>query len=222
MGGVSHNWGTLPAQALAETAERAHQIRTAREFGLGADEPRINFSRVNSRVRAAIEAAAPAVSPQHFAALGIETVAARARFIGPATIEAGERTIRAANFLIATGSRPIVPDVPGLDSVPYFTPETIFEVTRRPSHLLVIGGGATGLALAQSHLRLGCQVSLVEMLDPLADEDPELVQAVVRRLRAEGLELHTHTGVVSVSGSGEQITLETKTGPDEATLSGSH
>ena len=221
-GGAAYSRGTLPAQALAETAERAHQIRSARDLGLSADEPRINFSRVNARIRAVVEAAAPRVSPEHLAAQGIEVVSARARFTGPATLEAGGRAIRAGHFLVATGSRPSVPAVPGLDAVPFFTPETIVEVTRRPAHLIVLGGGATGLALAQSHLRLGCPVTVIEMLDPLADHDPELAEAVLRRLRAEGLDIRIHTGVVSVSEEGEQVVVETKTGPDEDRLAGSH
>src|SRR5690606_18801352 len=180
-------------------------IRTARDLGVGADEPRINFARVNTRIRAAIDEANPNVSAEHLEAQGIEVVRGRARFTGPSAIEVEGRAIRAANFLVATGSRPVVPTVPGLDGVPYFTPETIFEVTRRPSHQIVVGGGATGLALAQSHLRLGCPVTLIEMLEPLGDQDPEMAQAVLRRLRAEGLEVREHTGVVAISSVADEI-----------------
>tara|TARA_A100001391_G_scaffold83533_1_gene54730 strand:- start:1609 stop:3027 length:1419 start_codon:yes stop_codon:yes gene_type:complete len=222
-GGVAHNWGALPAQALAAAAERAHQIRTARDFGLGTDEPRINFARINARIRAMIQEASPTVSPEHLIAQRIETVSGRARFTGPSTLDVGGRSIKASHFLIATGTRPVVPDIPGLDDVPFFTPETIFEVTRRPSHLIVVGAGATGLALAQSHLRLGAKVTLVEMLEPLAGEDPELVDIVLRRMRAEGLELHTHTGIVSVAGGDDQdIVLDIKAGPHEDRIVGSH
>jgi pyruvate/2-oxoglutarate dehydrogenase complex dihydrolipoamide dehydrogenase (E3) component len=222
-GGVAHNWGALPAQALAAAAERAHQIRTARDVGLGTDEPRINFARVNARIRAMIEEAAPTVSPEHLNGRGIEIVKGKARFAGPAALDVGGQSIKASHFLIATGSRPFVPEIPGLDGVPFFTPETIFELTRRPSHLIVVGAGATGLALAQSHLRLGAQVTIVEMLEPLAGEDTELVDIVLRRLRAEGLELRMHTGIVSIAGSDdEEITLDIKAGPDEEQITGSH
>lgn len=222
LGGVSHNWGSLPAQALAAAAERAHQVRTARDLGIGAEEPRINFARINARLRAAVDEASPKVSAEHLAAQGIEIVRGRARFTGPAAIEVEGRAIRAANFLLATGSRPVVPAIPGLDGIPYFTPETIFEVTRRPGHLIVVGGGATGLALAQSHLRLGCQVTLIEMLEPLGDEDPEMTQAVLRRLRAEGLDVREHTGVVAVSAADDGIALDIKAGPEEERISGTH
>ncbi|WMT87459.1 NAD(P)/FAD-dependent oxidoreductase [Pelagibacterium sp. 26DY04] len=222
LGGVSHNWGSLPAQALAAAAERAHAIRTARDLGVGADEPRINFARVNTRIRAAIDEANPNVSAEHLEAQGIEVVRGRARFTGPSAIEVEGRAIRAANFLVSTGSRPVVPAVPGLDGVPYFTPETIFEVTRRPSHLIVVGGGATGLALAQSHLRLGSPVTLIEMLEPLGDQDPEMAQAVLRRLRAEGLEVREHTGVVAISSVAGEIAVDVKAGPNEDRIVGSH
>jgi pyruvate/2-oxoglutarate dehydrogenase complex dihydrolipoamide dehydrogenase (E3) component len=221
-GGVAHNWGALPAQALAAAAERARQIRTARDLGLGADEPRINFARVNARIRAMIEEVGATVSAEHLIGQGIDIVKGRARFIGPSALDVGGRTIRASHFLIATGSRPLVPDIPGLDGVPFFTPETIFELTRRPSHLIVVGAGATGLALAQSHLRLGAKVTVVEMLEPLAGEDAELVDIVVRRLRAEGLDLHIHTGIVSIAGGDEDITLDIKAGPHEGQIVGSH
>lgn len=223
LGGVSHNWGALPAQALSAAAERAHQIRTARDLGLGSDEPRINFGRINARIRTAIEDTGPAVAREHLLAQGIEIVGGRGWFTGPTVLEAEGRSIRAAHFLIATGSRPVVPDIPGLDTVPYYTPETIFELSRRPAHLIVVGAGATGLALAQSHLRLGARVSVVEMVEPLANQDPELVEIVLRRLRAEGLELHVHTGVVSVGGTDEEdIVLDIKSGPEEKRIAGSH
>ena len=160
IGGVSHNWGTLPAQALAASAARAHAIRTARDVGLDALDPRINFGRVNAHLRAVIETAGLDISSQRLAAQGIEVLKGRARFVSPQALEAGGRTIRARRFLIATGSRPLVPDIPGAAQSGYLTPETIFEITRRPAHLLVVGAGATGLALAQAHLRLGCAVTV--------------------------------------------------------------
>ena len=222
IGGVSHNWGTLPAQALAASAARAHAIRTARDVGLDALDPRINFGRVNAHLRAVIETAGLDISSQRLAAQGIEVLKGRARFVSPHALEADGRTIRARRFLIATGSRPLVPDIPGAAQSGYLTPETIFEITRRPAHLLVVGAGATGLALAQAHLRLGCAVTVIDMLDPLVGHDPELVEAVMRRLRGEGMEIHANTGVVSIARDGDEIALEIKSGANEARLLGSH
>ncbi|HWJ88246.1 MAG TPA: NAD(P)/FAD-dependent oxidoreductase [Pelagibacterium sp.] len=222
-GAVSHHGGMLPAHAFAAAAERAHLIRTARDLGLGADEPRINFARINARVRAVIEAAAPTVSTEHLRAGGVRVVKGVARFTGPASIEVNGTTIQARNFLVATGARPVIPAVPGLEAIPYFTPETIFDLTRRPDRLIVVGGGATGLALAQAHLRLGCAVTVIEAVTALGKEDPELAEAALRRLRAEGLDIRENTGIVAMSvAEGDAIAVDLKSGAFEDRLTGSH
>ncbi|RDE08692.1 dihydrolipoyl dehydrogenase family protein [Pelagibacterium lacus] len=222
LGGVAHNWGTLPAQALAATAERAHQMREAGALGLAAADPKVNFARVNARIRQVVEAASPDIARERLEAAGIEVIAGTARFTGPMTLAVGERTLRAQNILIATGSRPLVPDIPGLDAIDYFTPETLIEITRRPGHLLVVGGGATGLALAQAHLRLGAAVTVVDMLEPLGDHDPELAEAVLRRLRAEGMDIRANTGIVSLEQHDEGLEVALKSGPEEERIAVSH
>lgn len=222
IGGVSHNWGSLPAQALAQAADRAHLVRHSRDFGLAPGDPRVNFARINARIGEVIAAATPDISPERLTAAGIELVRGRATFSTRDSVEVEGRTIRARHFLLATGSRPLVPDIPGLETVPSFTPETIFEITRKPSHLLVVGGGATGLSLAQSHLRLGSAVTVIDMVDPLSDFDPELAEAVLRRLKAEGLVMRSNTGVVALGAQGEEISVEIKSGALEETLAASH
>lgn len=226
LGGVSHNWGALPAQALAAAAARVHQIRTADAFGLEPGAPEIDLAAVNARIRQVIDAATPEISRERLTARGIAVVSGRARFTGPNTVAVGERAIRARRILIATGSRPLVPDVPGAKTVAHFTPETIFSNADKPAHLIVVGGGATGLSLAQSHLRLGAKVTVIDTRTPLADHDPELVDVLLRHLTAEGLDMRANTGVVSVAAEGEPegegIALEIKSGPDEARLTGSH
>ncbi|WP_176762716.1 FAD-dependent oxidoreductase [Pelagibacterium luteolum] len=222
LGGVSHNWGTLPAQALTHAAERAHQIRTAKTLGLAPGEPRVNFGRINARIRDVVEMAAPDISDERLKAQGISLVRGKAKFTGRDTIAVDDRSYKARNILIATGSRPLVPEIPGMDDVPYFTPETIFELNRKPGHLVVVGGGGTGLALAQAHLRLGAKVTVIDMVEPLADIDHELAEAVLRRLRGEGLEIRTHTGVVAVATEGEEIAIDIKTGPDEERIVATH
>src|SRR5690606_18906584 len=125
--------------------------------------------------------------------------------------------------LVATGARPVIPVVPGLEAIPYFTPETIFDLTRRPDRLIVVGGGATGLALAQAHLRLGCTVTVIEAVTALGKEDPELAEAALRRLRAEGLDIRENTGIVAMSvAEGDAIAVDLKSGAFEDRLTGSH
>lgn len=222
MGGVTLNWGAVPAHALAAAAQRAHEMRTARVLGVGSEEPRVNFARINTHVQQTIARGAPEVSAEQLAALGAVVIRDRAAFMDKHTIKAGERIIRARGFIVATGSRPTIPDVPGVDDVPFHTPETIFEITRRPQHLIVVGAGATGTMLAQAHLRLGTAVTLIDIVRPLAKLDDEFADLVLRRLEAEGMTVLANTGLVSIKGEGEEIAVEVKTGADERTLSGSH
>lgn len=222
MGGVALNWGALPAIALAASARRAYDIRNAAELGIGADDPRVNFSRLNTHIKAVIGEARSETSAERLVAVGAEIVRSPAIFTGRATIEAGGRKIGAKKFILAPGSRPFVPEIPGLDAIPFLTPETVFEITRRPGHLIVMGAGATGMVLAQAHRRLGSQVTLVDMLEPLGDEDPELAGLVTARLEAEGVEIVSNTGVVSIGGVENDIAVIVRTGAEERVIEGTH
>ncbi|WP_196259991.1 FAD-dependent oxidoreductase [Pelagibacterium limicola] len=222
MGGVALNWGALPAHALAASARRAHDIRTAADLGIGAEDPRVNFARLNAHIKSVVEDARPNVSAERLAAKGAEVIRHPAAFTSPSTIAAGERRIKARRFILATGSRPHIPEIPGLEGVPFHTPETIFEITRRPAHLIVIGGGATGTTLAQAHRRLGCEVTLVDMLAPLGDEDVELAVPVLDGLEREGVAIFANTGVVAVEGDENNVVVTLRTGADERTISGSY
>lgn len=222
LGGIALDRGSLAAHALAASGKRAHQVRTARALGIGAQDPRINFARVNAHIGAVVAAAAPEVSAERLTAEGITIVREHAAFIDRRTLTAGDTHIRARRYIVATGSRPVIPDIPGLDTVPFHTPETIFEITRKPGHLIVFGGGETGLALAQAHLRLGAKVTLIDILSPLGDCDAELADIVLRRLAAEGLDIRPNTGVVSVAGTGDGVDVTIKTGAEERTIAGTH
>ncbi|MBN9038242.1 MAG: FAD-dependent oxidoreductase [Rhizobiales bacterium] len=202
MGGDCLNFGCVPSKALIAAASLAAEMRGAGRFGIASVEPDVDFRAVHRHVQSAIAAIAPNDSAERFGAMGVQVIAAEARFRDRRTVLAGEHEIRARRFVIATGSRPIVPPIPGLGEVGYLTNETVFDLTRRPSHLLVIGGGPAGLELAQAHRRLGCQVTVVEAATPLAGEDPELAAFVLRALRADGVDIRTETSVVRVEPRG--------------------
>jgi pyruvate/2-oxoglutarate dehydrogenase complex dihydrolipoamide dehydrogenase (E3) component len=125
----------------------------------------------------------------------VHVVKAEARFKDRRTIIAGDVEIRARRFVIASGSSPVVPPIEGLDTVDYLTNETIFEQTRRPGHLVIVGGGPVGIELAQAYRRLGSEVTVVEAATALAREDPELAAIVLKRLRAEGITIREATRV---------------------------
>ena len=180
MGGDCLNYGCVPSKALIAAARRAHQMRTAGQFGIAPVEPQIDNRAVHDHVKSVIAAIAPNDSVERFTGLGVKVIQAAGRFVDKNTVMAGDTTIRAAKFCIATGSSPVVPPITGLDKVAYFTNETIFDNTRPISHLIVIGGGPIGLELAQAHLRLGAQVTVVEGMKALGKDDPELTDVVLK------------------------------------------
>lgn len=202
MGGDCLNYGCVPSKALIAAARHAHGLRRCEAFGIAAVEPDIDFGEVNRHVHEVIAAIAPNDSVERFTALGVRVVKAEARFKDRFTVIAGDVEVRARRFVIATGSSPLVPPIPGLDTVDYLTNETLFELKHRPGHLLVIGGGAVGIEMAQAHRRLGCEVTVIEALSALGGEDPELVGPVLKAMRAEGVAIREHTSVVGAERRG--------------------
>jgi pyruvate/2-oxoglutarate dehydrogenase complex dihydrolipoamide dehydrogenase (E3) component len=207
MGGDCLNVGCVPSKALIAAGERAQAIRDAGRFGLERGEPRTNYARVRDHVQGVIAAIAPNDSAERFTALGVRVIRGEARFTDRRTLVAADVTIRARRFVLATGSRPAVPPIPGLADVAYLTNETVFDLTRRPERLVVIGGGPIGVELAQAHRRLGAEVSLVEAGRLLPREDAELAAVVERRLAAEGVDIRAGAQVAAVEARGDRIAV---------------
>jgi pyruvate/2-oxoglutarate dehydrogenase complex dihydrolipoamide dehydrogenase (E3) component len=199
MGGDCLNTGCVPSKALIAAAAAAQGQR--RGFpGVAGQPPQVDFAAVKDHVRAVIDAIAPVDSQERFEGLGCTVLRAFARFTGPREVEAGDTSVRARRFVIATGSRPFVPPIQGVDRVPYFTNETIFLNREQPSHLVVIGGGPIGMEMAQAHRRLGSEVTVIEGARALGREDPELAGVVLDSLRAEGIAIREGQGVVKIAG----------------------
>lgn len=191
MGGDCLNWGCVPSKALLSAAER----------GLG-------WAEAHAHVTATIAAIAPHDSVERFEGLGVTVVEGFARFVSPYEVAVGDTRIRARRFVLATGSAPLIPAIPGLDGVPYLTNETIFDLAAPPEHLLILGAGPVGLELALAHRRLGVAVTVVEAGRALGREDPEAATLVVERLRAEGVEVLEQTPVAGVSAAGNGVEVE--------------
>lgn len=218
MGGDCLNAGCVPSKALIAAAKAAEAQR--RGFrGVAGHEPVVDFGAVKDHVAAVIAQIAPVDSQERFEGLGCTVIRAFARFTGPCEVEAGGQTIRARRFVIATGSRPFVPQVRGADTVPCLTNETIFDLRERPRHLLVIGGGPIGIEMAQAHRRLGCEVTVIEAAKVLGREDPELAGVVTDALQAEGITLVEGQPVVQLSGGPGAVVV---TLGDGTQLDGSH
>jgi pyruvate/2-oxoglutarate dehydrogenase complex dihydrolipoamide dehydrogenase (E3) component len=219
MGGDCLNTGCVPSKALLAVAKTAHTMRSANDFGLPAYNPAINYSKAMEYVQSVIKTIAPIDSQDRFEKLGVTVVRATAKFVGQTSIEANGQTFTARRIIIATGTRPFIPPLAGLADVAFFTTETIFKNRVHPRHLIIIGGGAIGLEMAQAHIRLGCKVTVLEAFEFLAKDDAELVCVVVESLKAEGADLRGGAKIskVAATQSGITVTLE-----DGATIKGTH
>ncbi len=229
MGGDCLNYGCVPSKSLLAAAHAAEAQRAPGAFGVAEHEPAVDWAKVHEHVHAVIAAIAPTDSVERFTSLGVKVILGAARFAGPreviAATPAGETRIRAKWIVIATGSRAAVPPVPGLDAVPYFTNETIFERKTKPEHLVVVGGGPIGLEMAQAHRRLGARVTVLELANIMPKDDPELVAIVRKRLVAEGVALFEQTKVLRVekraSGAATAVAVEIERGGARSFVEGS-
>jgi pyruvate/2-oxoglutarate dehydrogenase complex dihydrolipoamide dehydrogenase (E3) component len=218
MGGDCLNHGCVPSKALLAAAKAAQAMTAGAAFGITPVEPQVDFGAVKDHVARVIAAIAPVDSQDRFEGLGVRVIRAWGRFVSPTEVEAGGYRISARRFVIATGSRAVVPPIPGLDTVPYLTNESIFPLREKPAHLIVIGGGPIGMEMAQAHRRLGCAVTVIEGANALGREDPELAAVVLEKLRAEGVVIREDASVAQVSDAGG-VTVSLA---DGGTVTGSH
>ena len=218
MGGDCLNAGCVPSKALIAAAKAAEAQRHGFR-GIAPHDPQVDFGAVKDHVRAVIAQIAPIDGQDRFEGLGCTVIRAFARFAGPREVVAGDTTIRARRFVIATGSRPLIPQIQGVDTVPYLTNETIFDLCERPDHLIVIGGGPIGMEMAQAHRRLGCKVTVVEGGKVLGREDPELAAVVIDALTAEGIRILQGQQVVRLAGHAGAVEV---TLGDGTSVKGSH
>jgi len=202
MGGDCLNTGCVPSKAL-----------------LHAGRDGMDWQAAHAHVAETIAAIAPHDSVERFEGLGVRVIKGFARFTGPQALEVGGEVIRARRYVIATGGRPAVPPIPGLETVPYLTNETLFDLAERPNHLLILGAGPIGAEMAQAHRALGCEVTLVEAAEALAREDPEARALVLERLRADGIRIVENAPAVAVQPVDGGVALQTE---DGARLTGSH
>lgn len=188
MGGDCLNHGCVPSKALIAAARQGR-----------------SYSDAMAHVAAAIARIAPQDSEERFTALGVTVIRGRGRFLSPRELEAGATRVIARRFVLATGARPLVPEIAGLDAVPYLTNETLFEPSEAPGHLIILGGGPMGMEMAQALRRLGCAVTVIEAGRALGREEPELAALVTERLRAEGVTLIEGVAALRITGAAGAI-----------------
>ncbi|HEV7260264.1 MAG TPA: NAD(P)/FAD-dependent oxidoreductase [Bosea sp. (in: a-proteobacteria)] len=221
MGGPA---GGSAVMALAEAGARAQAIRDARQFGIAAGEAEVNDAQLHDHVQRVLAAAAPNASAERMTALGATVIRGEGRFISRSTVAVGDQTIKARRFVIATGARNTAPPTPGLDTIACLTDASLATATRRPGRLIVLGGGATGTAIAQAMVRLGSEVALIDSTELLGGEDPEAVAILRRALLREGVALHERTQVLRAQSVRGGVRLVVTRGDDSAeqAIEGAH
>lgn len=222
MGGTSLNYGAVPAAVLQAAAARAQAFRTAAGFGIQSYEPVVDRSALAASIAEGIAAEAPNASAERLTGLGVQVIHGVGRFADTRTVVAGPHRIVARRFVIATGSAAVVPQIDGLAAVPTLTSETIYANREPIDHLIVVGGGATGVEIAQAQRRLGARVTVVEKDTLLKRYDPELSAVVCGRLQGEGVVLVEGACATAVSGQAGRLSLDVAAGGQVSRIEGSH
>ncbi len=218
MGGDCLNFGCVPSKALIAAGKQAHAMKTGEKYGVTPVMPEVNYAAAKDHVHRVIDTIAPVDSQERFEGFGVHVIREFGRFISPTEVQAGETIITARRIVIATGSGPLVPPIPGVENVTYYTNENIFDLREKPEHLLIIGGGPIGMEMAQAHIRLGSKVTVIEGMKALGKDDPDAAAVVLERMRAEGIEIAEDALAEEITEENGVITVKTSNG----TFTGSH
>lgn len=219
MGGDCLNFGCVPSKALIASGKAAFSQRHASVYGVANGRGDADYAAAKDHVHDVIAQIAPVDSQERFEGFGVRVIRDFGRFISPTEVQAGTTIITARRIVIATGSSPLVPPIPGLQDVPFETNETLFDLRDKPDHLLIIGGGPIGMEMAQAHIRLGSQVTVIEAAQALGQDDPELAAVVLDSLRAEGVLIEENTKAAEIKGSAGAVEVVTQ---DGRSFKGSH
>ncbi|MFC1671150.1 dihydrolipoyl dehydrogenase family protein [Spirochaetota bacterium] len=212
MGGDCLNYGCVPSKAFLKSARIAREIGSAGSFGLSASLSNVDITEVMGRVKNVISKIEPHDSEERFTGLGVDVIRERGVLLDKHTVRAGSREITGRSIIIATGSRPAVPPIKGLNDVRYYTNETVFECTKLPEHLIVLGGGPIGLELGQGFRHLGSEVTIIDFLPSLfPKDDPEVGPLMEKVFLDDGMKLSLNTKIIECKkngGGGVVVTVE--------------
>jgi pyruvate/2-oxoglutarate dehydrogenase complex dihydrolipoamide dehydrogenase (E3) component/uncharacterized membrane protein YdjX (TVP38/TMEM64 family) len=213
MGGDCLNTGCVPSKALIRSARVLAEMRTADRYGITATSVQCDFARVMARVRDVVRAVEPHDSVERYTALGVDCIAGRARLTSPWTVEVTApdgttRSVSARSIVIATGARPTLPPIPGLDEAAPLTSDTVWDLGTLPPRLAILGGGPIGCELAQCFARFGSEVTLIEMSPRLlGKEDSDVSTFVASRLARDGVRVLTSHHAIRVESNGQSGTV---------------
>ncbi len=207
MGGDCLNYGCVPSKALIAAAKFGYDLLKSKYFGWSVAKAKINFQKVHDHVHSVIKNIESHDSVERFEKLGCKVILEEGKFYDESTIETENYYIKAKRFIIATGSTPFVPPINGLDKVPFFTNESIFNLTELPDHLVVIGGGPIGIEISQAFLRFGSKVTVLEAFTALPKDDPEIAAKLKNILSAEGIDLNENVKIISIEQVAKTIQI---------------
>lgn len=218
MGGDCLNTGCVPSKALIRSAKYASHLRRGDQFGFENVSGQVNFAQVMAGIKSVVASIAPHDSVARYTGLGVECIKGEARLLDPWTVEVNGQRLTARSIVIATGARPAVPPIDGLEACGYLTSDTLWNLTERPRRLVVLGGGPIGSELTQAFARLGATVTQVEMLPRLLSrEDPEVSACVQARFAAEGIDVRVNTKALRVEQTdGEKHLIVEHDGVEDA------
>ncbi len=223
MGGDCLNYGCVPSKALLASAKHYYAITESVKFGFHASAKPVIISKVMESVRQVVANIAPHDSVERFTGLGASVYQGYANFVDSKSVKVNDDIITAKYFVIATGSSPVIPPIPGLDKVSYLTNETIFNLTETPEHLLVIGGGPIGCELAQAFLMLGIKVTLLNLGKILPRDEADLVAELRQNMLNQGLNLLEDIKLLRIDyNQTQQIEIVVEVNGREQIISGSH
>lgn len=203
MGGDCLNYGCVPSKALIRTATFLQQTRNATSLGIQQVDVKYDFSYVMARVQRVVKTVEPHDSIERYTQLGVEVLHGKARITSPWSVEINGQILTTRAIVIATGAHPIVPKIPGLESVCYYTSDTLWLLTERPERLIVLGGGPIGCELAQAFARLDCQVTQIVRSDLLPREDADATELIKAVLQADGVSILTQTETLCCEKEGD-------------------
>ncbi|WP_420013123.1 dihydrolipoyl dehydrogenase family protein [Tateyamaria sp.] len=219
MGGDCLNYGCVPSKALIASGKAAFGQSHAAAYGVADVAPQVDYAAAKDHVHGVIAQIEPVDSQERFEGFGVEVIREFGHFISDKEVQAGDTIITARRIVIATGSSPLVPPIEGIDTVPYLTNESLWELRERPEHLLIIGGGPIGMEMAQAHVRLGSKVTVIEGAKALGKDDPEMAKVVLENLRAEGIEIAEEAKAERIENVDGLVTVRTE---DGRSFTGSH
>jgi pyruvate/2-oxoglutarate dehydrogenase complex dihydrolipoamide dehydrogenase (E3) component len=224
LGGTCVNVGCTPTKTQVASAYAAHLARRAGEYGVAIDGAvRVDMAAVKARSDGVVRKSRDSLSKWLAGMKGLTLLEGHARFEAPDRLRVGDEILRAPHVFLNVGTRPSVPNMPGIDRVPYLNNRTILELDRVPHHLLVIGGSYVGLEFAQIHRRFGARVTVIEMAPHvIAREDPDVSQAIRGILEAEGIEVRTSAKCIRLEPHADGVAVSVECAEGSPTVSGSH